>query len=1004
MARGDYQKRASAGQLPLLTPGSEWTTPSELPDLRKMGRVGADTETKDDGLAQGRGPGWVYGAGYVCGISMAAQGRPPVYAPLRHPDSDCLDRDTVRRWWVAHATAPDLEIVFQNAQYDLGWLWREFDAPVPPRIHDSSFMAVMLDEHQLSYSLDSICLRLGLPGKDETLLRDAAAAYGVDPKGGLWRLPARYVGPYAEQDAQACLSAADHLLPILEREEMADAYQLEIDLIPLMIEMRRRGVKVDVDRALVTKDRLLSRRDEVLKDLSRRLSIGRDVTIKDVASEKFLEKVFEAEGVPFPRTSKTGQGSFKSDWMEKRDHWLPQLVCRALQMQDAGHKFVGGYILDFSHRGRIHADTHQLRGGGKNDDATRGTRTTRFSYSDPPLQQMTSPDKHEEVGLMIRDLFEPEDGEIWGAADYCHDDQTDILTDRGWVRFSELSLERVAQWDAGRITFVEPTSRYVSPIKTQPMVHVRGTRQVDFVVTEDHRCLLFEQNSDTPIVVSGKDFGAECADRVVLQAGEADGEETVPDDLLKLAVACQADGSDRTLTEASARSWRFYLKKQRKIDRLCDILHSLNIPYQLTDRAKGDQTSIRFHSPAAMDELLSRKGKGFDTEKMLSLSSSLRRLFLEEVMLWDGSGSRYVSTVRENVECVQAVASITGRRAASVVFSCKNKKTIYGVTVSSKRDRTWLTPSLSVRTLPYTGKVYCVTVPSGFIVTRREGHVLVSGNCQQEPALTVHFASLCGVAGAEKAVDYYHNAPKPDYHTMVAQMTGLPRPKAKIINLGLSYGMGKYKLAAQLGVSLDEADRILKQYHDEVPFVRRLGEYAGGLAARRGWLRLLDGARVHFERWEPKWRDRSAEEAFLAQNPGSEALLVPCGLEEAQRRASEPGHPWRGARLKRAFTHKAMNALVQGSAARQTKLAMRACWQEGLVPLLQMHDELDFSLSSEVGARRVAQIMVEVAKLRVPVRVDSEFGPTWGRARKSDGYGATWAEATQRRAAGCCCR
>ena len=83
-----------------------------------------------------------------------------------------------------------------------------------------------------------------------------------------------------------------------------------------------------------------------------------------------------------------------------------------------------------------------------------------------------------------------------------------------------------------------------------------------------------------------------------------------------------------------------------------------------------------------------------------------------------------------------------------------------------------------------------------------------------------------------------------------------------------------------------------------------------------------------------------------------------------------------------------MNALIQGSAARHTKLWMRACWREGIVPLLQMHDALDCSVASPEQAERVAQLGREAVTLEVPMRVDLKFGRTWGDAKH------TWEELT----------
>lgn len=132
--------------------------------------------------------------------------------------------------------------------------------------------------------------------------------------------------------------------------------------------------------------------------------------------------------------------------------------------------------------------------------------------------------------------------------------------------------------------------------------------------------------------------------------------------------------------------------------------------------------------------------------------------------------------------------------------------------------------------------------------------------------------------------------------------------------------------------------------------------------------------------------------------------MWPCRIEEARARQRGEGkhgerpsgiHPWADKRLRRANTRKAMNRLVQGSAARQTKKAMLLCWQAGIVPLIQMHDELNFSLDKESDGKKVSQMMRDAHPFRLPFVVDCEWGTSWGRARKvkETGYGATFAEA-----------
>ena len=155
-------------------------------------------------------------------------------------------------------------------------------------------------------------------------------------------------------------------------------------------------------------------------------------------------------------------------------------------------------------------------------------------------------------------------------------------------------------------------------------------------------------------------------------------------------------------------------------------------------------------------------------------------------------------------------------------------------------------------------------------------------------------------------------------------MTGLDRDTAKAVNFAKIYGAGVKKFAEMIGKPLAEAQAIVAQYDAKLPFVSQLSAICQEKAVRIGYTVLYDGARRHWNLYEvPR---------IYAKGAG------PCALEEARRRMADPEHPWYGQRYSAHKTYTALNALIQGSAARHTKLWMRACWREGIVPLLQMHD------------------------------------------------------------------
>jgi DNA polymerase I-like protein with 3'-5' exonuclease and polymerase domains len=222
---------------------------------------------------------------------------------------------------------------------------------------------------------------------------------------------------------------------------------------------------------------------------------------------------------------------------------------------------------------------------------------------------------------------------------------------------------------------------------------------------------------------------------------------------------------------------------------------------------------------------------------------------------------------------------------------------------------------------------------------------------QQEPRLVVHYAALQNMYAVGDVLDAYNDGDA-DFHKIVAEMADIPREQAKTINLGLFYGMGKNKLQAELGVNKEKANDLFKQYHARVPFVKQLMDSVMARAQDRGKVRTLLGRLCRFHLWEPN--------QFGIHKPlPHDAALAEHG----------PG-------IRRAYTYKALNRLIQGSAADMTKKAMIELHKEGITPHIQVHDELDISVSD--NADKIKQIMESAVELEVPNKVDYESGPNWG--------------------------
>jgi DNA polymerase I-like protein with 3'-5' exonuclease and polymerase domains len=602
--------------------------PDGYPDLSEAREVSIDLETCDPNLTS-RGSGWPRKDGYVIGIAVAVDGA-AWYFPIRHDNGSNLDvKQTLR--WLDDVCSVERDYIMHNAMYDLGWLWAE-GIEVKGRIVDTMIVAALIDENRFSYALNALGRDYLNERKSEKDLYDAAQSFGVNAKSEMWKLPAHFVGAYAEQDAALTLKLWQFFKGVIVKEDIADIFDLELQVLKVVFDMRKKGVRVDLEKAEELKVYLQREEEKVLQE-----SGGKDIDIWAAAS---IAKAFDAKGLTYPKTPKSGQPSFTKNFLANHAHALPQAVVRARELNKARTTFIDT-IIKHQHNGRIHAEAHSLR----SDDG--GTVTGRFSYSNPNLQQV--PARNAEIGPMIRGLFLPEEGELWGAFDYS----------------------------------------------------------------------------------------------------------------------------------------------------------------------------------------------------------------------------------------------------------------------------------------------------------------------SQEPRLVVHYSSLLKLTGAQEFADQYNVDATTDFHQMAADIVGVPRKQAKDINLGLFYGMGKNKLAEQLGLDYEDAKELFGEYHGKVPFVQQLADYVVNRASNKGVIRTLLGRKCRFDKWEPNayglYKPQTYEDAYAEHGPA----------------------------IKRAFTYKALNRLIQGSAADQTKAAMVALHKEGITPLIQVHDELDISVAEPETASVIQEIMETCVDMQIPSVVDAEFGPSWGEAKKT---------------------
>ena len=268
---------------------------------------------------------------------------------------------------------------------------------------------------------------------------------------------------------------------------------------------------------------------------------------------------------------------------------------------------------------------------------------------------------------------------------------------------------------------------------------------------------------------------------------------------------------------------------------------------------------------------------------------------------------------------------------------------------------------------------------------------------QQEPRLVVHYALKNGMMGAENLAEQYQKNPTTDFHALIASLAKITRKQAKTINLGLFYGMGKNKLAKSLGLDRDESKELFNQYHRKVPFVRELSSGLQKFAEKNKNVFTLEDRFCRFDKWEPIDKEWDKEKGVFVYSEyeevnGRKQIVknpVPImSLKEAKnhylanrsRRLAEndPNCEYFEKHYRPAFTYKALNRLIQGSAADMTKKAMVKLHEAGILPHIQIHDELCLSIDNKEQAKQVKKIMEEAISLLIPNKVNYKTGSNWG--------------------------
>jgi DNA polymerase I-like protein with 3'-5' exonuclease and polymerase domains len=421
---------ASALQLPLFRPPQRWTAPTEPPDLTGVRRLAVDTETRDERLAE-LGPGTYRDPNcYVVGLCLGADDSRRWYLPTRHEGGGNCAWD-VQGWARAALNAYRGTVVGTHLLYDLEKLtmpeWG-VTFPLVKRFDDVLTAEPLIDEWKLSYSLDATAQTHLGERKAEGHLRGVAALHGwrtnADVKRNLWRLHAADAGEYGEGDADLPLRILPKQLALLEAEDQLGVYDLERRLIPVLLAMRQRGVRVDIRKAEVARQQLVAIRDRWVAEVKRLAGAKAELMSADS-----LGPALEERGLRVPRTPKNQKPSLTRAFFEQhRGDALIDAIARGRRVNTLITTFFDGHIFghlipDTSGYGRIHCEFNALK-RESDEGSTQGT-IARLSSANPNMQNVPSREGNfdedlelsEPIMELVRGCFVPEEGEDWQRDD-----------------------------------------------------------------------------------------------------------------------------------------------------------------------------------------------------------------------------------------------------------------------------------------------------------------------------------------------------------------------------------------------------------------------------------------------------------------------------------------------------------------------------------------------------------------------------------------------------------
>ena len=393
-------------------------TPEDL-NLKNINTVALDIETYDPNLKT-KGLGAIRGDGFITGVAVATDNE-IVYFPLHHSDHIKSDSEKKEFWDQMNKTIlqnKNITKVFHNAMYDVCWMRAETGKMLKGRIVDTMVAASVIDENRFKYSLDALSKDILKDEKYKYDLQEKTFKWSggmqKDPMSNMHKLPSHVVKEYAKQDVNLTFKLwkifnekLDEVLftkPNGEQKTCRKIFELETRLFPCLVDMKFKGVRIDVQKLETFGKKLKCRRDNLLNIIKKHTKV--DVQLWAANSVKDLlnnQKITNYE-----KTPKSGMPKLPKNYLKTHANRFLRMLSKAREADKAVNTFIEG-LKGYVHNGRIHADINQIR----SDDG--GTVTGRFSMSNPNLQQIPAKGYY---GKKMRELFLPEEGHKWGSFDY----------------------------------------------------------------------------------------------------------------------------------------------------------------------------------------------------------------------------------------------------------------------------------------------------------------------------------------------------------------------------------------------------------------------------------------------------------------------------------------------------------------------------------------------------------------------------------------------------------